>query len=326
MPKTLTRNRLLSSTLTLFLTLFLFAAAAGCADTATPSNPDLPTVDRAGHLINAPTEVNAIISMAPSMTLILIDLGLGDKIVAMDSQSAALVAPNPPIPVFDMLNPNAESLAALKPDLILASAISMMGNEANDPFALLQQLNICVAYIPTSESIAGIMEDIRFIAAITRQNDQGEKLITEMEREIDEIVRLREQNGSQDQSGQDQRGQSKTVYFEISAAPYMYSFGKGVFTNEMLELAGGVNIFADQDDWLPVEAESVLAANPDVIFTNVDYLDDPVGEIMARPGWEEVNAVKNARVFYVDTTSTAVPHHKITKGIRAMAELLRESL
>lgn len=60
----------------------------------------------------------------------------------------------------------------------------------------------------------------------------------------------------------------KTVYFEIAAAPYAYSFGSKTFLNEMIELIGAENILASQEGWLSVDTESVIATNPDVIMTN----------------------------------------------------------
>ena len=263
----------------LLVVLLLLAALAGCAKKGTPSNGGdaALTHDRAGFEITVPKEINRIITMAPSITLTLIDLGLADKIVAMDTQSAMILEPNPDMPTFDLMSPNVESLAELEPDIIIASTLTMMGDEANDPFAALKALDICVAYIPSSNSIAEIKEDLRFTATVVGEKEKGEKMIADMEREIEEILKLKPANAPE-----------KKVYFEIGAAPYMYSFGSGVYQNEMIEMLGAVNIFSDEG-WLPVEAESVVSANPDIIFTNVNYIENSVEEILSRPGWEAID-------------------------------------
>ena len=116
--------------------------------------------------------------------------------------------------------------------------------------------------------------------------------------------------------------EKKTVYFEISAAPYMYSFGNGVFLNEMIELIGTANILSGQDGWLSVEGETVVAADPDVIFTNVNYLDDPVAEILGRDGWAGVTAVVNRDVYYIDNMASSLPNQNIVVALRQMAEAL----
>ena len=291
----------------------LIALALSCTRLETPNqgSGDLPAYDRAGFAITVPAEVNRIVSMAPAITFTLIDLGLGDSIIAMDNHSALYLGTAKDIPVFDMLMPDAEKIASIKPDIILASDMSMMGNAANDPFALLKKLGICVAYIPSSKNIAGIREDLLFIAGITGKTAEGEILAAEMDRELAEIAALI--NG---------RASGKRVYFEISALPFMYSFGTGVYQHEMIEAAGGENIFSSYKSWIPVEAESVVSANPDVIFTSVDYIDDPVGEILSRPGWKDINAIKNRRVYFLEPALSSLPNHYVIKGIRAMMECL----
>lgn len=100
----------------------------------------------------------------------------------------------------------------------------------------------------------------------------------------------------------------------------MYSFGRGVFLNEMIELIGAENILADQEGWLAVEGETVASANPDVILTNVNYLDDAVGEILSRSGWEGVSAIQNKQVYYIDNMSSSLSNHNIVKALDEMAK------
>jgi iron complex transport system substrate-binding protein len=118
----------------------------------------------------------------------------------------------------------------------------------------------------------------------------------------------------------------KSVYFEISAAPYMYSFGRGVFLNEMIELIGARNIFADQVSWMPVGDEAVPAANPDCVLTNVDYMDDPIGEIMSRSGWDAITAVKNSAVYQIDANASSRASHHIIKALNEMAKAVYPEL
>ncbi len=80
------------------------------------------TQDRAGNTIIIPDEVNSIISMAPSTTRFLIDLGLADKIVAIDTNSLAYADELPAdVKEFDMMAPDNEALFALSPDIIFTS-------------------------------------------------------------------------------------------------------------------------------------------------------------------------------------------------------------
>jgi iron complex transport system substrate-binding protein len=111
----------------------------------------------------------------------------------------------------------------------------------------------------------------------------------------------------------------RTVYFEISPAPHMFSFGTGTFLHEMIELVGAINIFGDQEGWIGVADEVLLGLNPDVIITSVNFIDDPIDEIINRPGWSNITAVANGDIFLVDTDSSNRPSQNIIYALREIA-------
>lgn len=295
-----------------FVLAMLLAAGtmvfAGGAKEASLPSIDL-TMDRAGAPITLPAKVERIVSMAPSTTEILIDLGVADKIIAADtnSQKDGLLKQN--IPYFDMMKPDAEKLIALKPDVVFISGMS--NAKGNTPFSPLIDAGICVVNIPSSSSIEAIYLDIAYIAAVVKHEGNGAKIIANMKKEI-EAVRKKGASIAQDKK--------KTVYFEIGAAPYMYSLGTGTFINEMIEIIGAQNILADQKSWVSVSDEMVLAKDPDVILTNVNYIPNPIDEIMARSGWASLKAVKSKKVFGIDTNSSSRPNHNIIKALKEMAK------
>ncbi|EMB34187.1 ABC transporter substrate-binding protein [Treponema denticola] len=293
--------------LTLFLAVGTMVFAGGAKESSLPS-VDL-TMDRAGAPITLPAKVERIVSMAPSTTEILIDLGVADKIIAADTntQKDGLLKQN--IPYFDMMKPDAEKLIALKPDVVFISGMS--NAKGNTPFSPLIDAGICVVNIPSSSSIEAIYLDIAYIAAVVKQEGNGAKIIANMKKEI-EAVRKKGASIAKDKK--------KTVYFEIGAAPYMYSLGTGTFINEMIEIIGAQNILADQKSWVSVSDEMVLAKDPDVILTNVNYIPNPIDEIMARSGWASLKAVKGKKVFGIDTNSSSRPNHNIIKALKEMAK------
>lgn len=293
--------------LTLFLAAGTMVFAGGAKEASLPSI-DL-TMDRAGASITLPAKVERIISMAPSTTEILIDLGLADKIIAADTNTQKDGLLKQDIPYFDMMKPDAEKLIALKPDVVFISGMS--NAKGNTPFSPLIDAGICVANIPSSSSIEAVYLDIAYIAAVVKQEEKGAKIIANMKKEI-EAVRKKGAAIAQDKK--------KTVYFEIGAAPYMYSLGTGTFINEMIEIIGAKNILADQKSWIAVSDEMVLAKDPDVILTNVNYIPNPIDEIMARSGWASLKAIKGKNVFGIDTNSSSRPNHNIIKALKEMAK------
>jgi iron complex transport system substrate-binding protein len=295
----------------LLLTLALALSIAACA-TKYPAGANPPasgqavSADREGNPITLPDTIERIISIGPSNTEILSALGFAGKIVTADINSAGIEGLDPDIPMYEMMTPDVEQIIALEPDIIIATSIIKAGGEG--PFKIAAEAGICVVYIPTSESIDGIKEDIRFIGQVISAEDSAEEVIAGMENDIEAIKAAAPVEDM------------KTVYFEISAAPYMYSFGNGVFLDEMIEIIGAENLFAGQEGWMSVSDEQVLDQNPDVILTCVNYIDDPIGEIMSRPGWDTITAVQNNDVYYIDADASNRPSQNIIKALKEMAE------
>ncbi len=279
------------------------AESAGAAPAARP------TQDPSGAEIALPDEINTIAVLAPSIAETIVALGYGDKIVVCDTNSAALQGVPADIPALDLMEPDMEQLAALLPDVLFVSSLTLYDQES--PYQQLMDLGVCVVCVPTSDSLADIESDVAFIAAALNETEKGEALIADMQAVIDRIAAIGATITDK-----------KTVYFEISPAPYMYSFGSGVFLNEMIELIGAENILADQEGWLSVEPETVVAANPDVILTNVNYTDDPVGEILAREGWDGVAAVASEQVYAIDNLASSLPNQNVVIALEQMAQAI----
>ena len=112
----------------------------------------------------------------------------------------------------------------------------------------------------------------------------------------------------------------KTVYFEISPAPSLFSFGKSTFLNEMIEILGAKNIFADEDGWVSPTEESIIDANPDVIITNASYMENPTEEIKSREAWDTITAVKDNAVYLVDKNASSRPSQNSIKSLEEIAK------
>jgi iron complex transport system substrate-binding protein len=268
-------------------------------------------VDREGYAITVPAEINTLVTIGPPTTEIVVGLGLASKIIGTDRFSGDVAGlPAGVVAEFGITDFDAEYIVNLMPDVVFVTGMTRVEGDL-DPLAPVSSAGITVIYIPTSVSIAAIMEDIRFIADVMDVSEAGGRLISAMQDEIREITAIAATIT-----------QPRTVYFEVSPAPWMYSFGTGTFLHEMIELVGAVNIFADQRDWLFVSEEELLERNPDVILTTTDFIPDPIGEIMVRPGFDALTAVQNGDVFRIDANSGSRPSQHITKALREMAEAI----
>ena len=291
--------------ISIILCMVLFFAV-GCSSTETEKT----VTDREGNEVTIPTKIERIVSTAPSNTEVLVDLGVADKLVCVDNYSEGIEGLNKDVEKMDFSAPDAEAIIGLEPDIIIASGYNKSGS-GDDPFKAVSDAGISVVYIPSSNSINGIYKDIEFLASIVNAEDEGEKIISNMKKEISEIA----------EKGKTIKDK-KTVYFEIGPAPTLYSIGKDTFVNEMISLIGAENIFKDEESWISPTEESVLDANPDVILTNVNYVDDPVSEIIGRQGWDSITAVKNKDVYSIDADSSSRPTPNIIKALKEMAKAI----
>lgn len=288
--------------LALIIALSMFIIS-GCS-----SQQDRTVTDREGTEVNIPKKIEKIISTAPSNTEVLMALGLGDKLVAIDKYSTDIEGVNTELPQIDFSNPDAETIIGLEPDIVIASGHNKTGS-TEDPFKVISEAGIPVVYIPSSESIDGIYKDIEFIADVVNEKSKGKEIIDDMKAQVDEIKAIG-----------DTIADKKSVYFEISPAPYLSSFGKSTFLNEMIEIIGAENIFANEDGWISPTAEAIIDANPDVIITNAEYMENPTGEIKSRNAWENINAIKNNEVYLVDKNASSRPSQNVVKALKQMAE------
>ena len=284
------------------------AATEPVAEPETVTETTREIIDREGYTIPLPPSIDTIVTIGPSITEIIVDLGFASHIIATDSFSGDVAGlSDGAARDFGIMDFDAEYIVNLMPDMVFMAGVSRAagGSELAAPIAAA---GITVVYVPTSESIAAIMEDIRFIAQVMDAEEAGNQLVSTMQAEIDAIANIAANITT-----------PRTVYFEISPAPWMFSFGQGTFLHEMIALVGATNIFAAEEGWLPVSEEILLAINPDIILTSTDFLPDPIAEIMERPGFDALSAVQNGNIHTIDTNASNRPSHNITQALQEIA-------
>lgn len=249
-----------------------------------------------------------VVSLSPSITENIIGIGMEDTLVAVDTYS--IFDETSDLMMIDAYAINVEEILMLEPTHILISDYNYAGDKQSD-YKVFEDADIKVIPIKGAYSIDDIYEGIIEIAVALDNEEAGQKLVEETKEKVEEI-----KNEYADY-------EVKTVYMEIAPAPDIYSAAKGSFTNEMIELVGGKNIFDDvEDDYFTPSVENIIQKNPEVIITNVSYIEDPIGEILKRDGFNEITAVKNNAVYQVDTDSTSRPSCGFLKGLEELAQAI----
>ncbi|MCR4763890.1 MAG: ABC transporter substrate-binding protein [Lachnospiraceae bacterium] len=272
--------------------------------------------DRSGNEIEVPAEVKTIVSMAPSITRVLIDLGLADQIVCSDTNTQASYGSELSADVLymDMMAPDLEKLVALAPDIIFTSGMS--SKDGVDAFATVREAGICVADIPSSTSLEAIKEDLIFIGTCIGKESEGKKLADEMQADLDKISAI---------AATIPEEEKKTVLFELFTPsadyPTIYTAGPGTYINEMLETAGAINIAKDEaSQWPALTEEAAVGADPQVILTADMYTPDVINTILKMQGWENVTAIKNGAVYQLNADEVNQPNHHVIDALWDMAE------
>ncbi|MDR2602136.1 MAG: ABC transporter substrate-binding protein [Spirochaetaceae bacterium] len=283
----------------LFLTVFF---AVGCQ-----KNETRFVGNGANESFKIPEKIERIISITPSNTEIISALGMTERIIAVDQFSADVEGLSKDVVIVDFLNPDAETIIGLQPDVVIANSINKM-NSTSGPLKSVEDAGVSVIYIRVSSSLEGVMEDVLFIADVLNVKEKGEDIVLNMKKDIDKIKSIGETITER-----------KTVYFEVEPAPHSVSFGSDMFLHELITITGAKNIFEDQKGFFVVNAEEIIARNPDVILSNSAEIADPVAEIYTREGFENINAVKNKNIYFIDTNESARPSHNVIKGLKKIA-------
>ncbi len=263
-------------------------------------------VDEVGRRVLVPEHPSRIISLSPSITEILFSLGLEEQIVGVSNHSdfppQALAKPR----VGSYINPSVERTISLNPDLILATAA---GNP-REFVERMESLGLSV-YTVFPKDFDGILRSISHIASITEREHWGGRVVREMMKRKQRILQLT-------------RGRNKPkVFLQIATAPIV-TVGKGSFANDLISLAGGQNIAGGETAKYPrYSIEEILIKAPDVIIiTSMDPKADSQKLAERWNQWKTIPAVKQGRVFVIDSDLVDLPSPRIIDGLEAFAGIL----
>lgn len=250
-----------------------------------------------------------IASLQPSNTEILFALGVGDKIVGATEYDTYPEEAQKIERVSDSTKFNSERILALKPDVVIAYTTGDGDDENLNALKVLEDAGIKVFAIKSAASFDDVYGDIQQIASVMGIEDKGEKLNEDIKAKIAEV-----------QAKVKDVKEPKNIYLEIGPKPDIYTAGSGTFQQEILNAANVKNVFADVQSWAKVSEEDVIAKNPEVILTTVGYVENSVGEILARDGWNSITAIQNKAVYYIDTDISNRPGPRIGEAVELVAK------
>ena len=248
------------------------------------------------------------ISLAPATTEILFALGLDEEIVGVSSFCNYPLKAKTKEKVGTFSQPNVEKIISLKPDIIFCT-----GLEQTPVVNALRQLNLKV-YVSDPSNIKELLNSIRDIGRLTGRGKEADTLINKMEQVLGQV------NAKVKLIPPEKR---LKVFIEIWHDPLM-TVGKKSFVDELLTLAGGINIAADtSQSYLYFSPEQVIKRNPDCIIQTYMSENEPLKTIEKRLGWKEISAVKHGRVYNdINPDILLRPGPRIVEGLQELHKKL----
>ncbi|MEK4509545.1 ABC transporter substrate-binding protein [Paenibacillus sp. FSL K6-2524] len=271
----------------------------------------LTVTDAKGTEFTFESAPQKIVSLAPSETEGLFALGLDEQVVGVSDNDdyPDAVKDKPKMGGWQV---NVEAVVAAQPDLVLA------GNLVDEATVKsLTDLGIKV-YQSNAKTLDGVIANIRAVAQITDHQAKGEEVVSQMEKERDQVVEAVKSLTPEQRS---------KVYIEFSPG---WTVGKGEFMDEMITLAGGVNVASDLTGWNEINEENIIKANPDVILyasSVVDENNKTLAEIIkGRSGWDQIKAIKEDHVVGLNDNLLSRPGPRVTQGLIEMATAIYPEL
>jgi iron complex transport system substrate-binding protein len=224
-----------------------------------------------------------IISLSPTATEDLFAIGAGRQVIAVDDQSN--YPANAPRTKLSGYTPNPEAVAGYKPDLVVAST------NANGLVRALRKLHIAVLLQPAAKNFAQAYAQIKTLGVATGHRRAATLLVTHMRSGIARLVR-----------SVPRPHRPISVYTELS--PDYYSARSTTFIGRVYTLFGLRNIADGADktgsDYPQLSGEYIIAQSPDlIVLADTKCCHQSVATVAARPGWDQITAVKHGDVVGV---------------------------
>jgi len=271
----------------------------------------LTVKDQMDRSVTVEREPERIVSLAPSNTEILFALGLGDRVVGVTNYCDYPEEAKSKEKIGGFADPNMEKIVSLKPDLVMAT-------EAHQkPVEQLEKLNIPVVVL-TSKNIPDMLDSIEIVGKICGREAESFKIADELRNRIKAV---------EDKVAEIPQDKRPKVYYEVWPEPFTTA-GPGTFVNDIIEKAGGQNIADDAKKAYPeYSQEMIISKNPDIIiFSHHGSSNTAVEDILKRPGWENIDAVKDKKVFYVDENIVQRSTPRLVDGLERFAEIIHPEL
>jgi iron complex transport system substrate-binding protein len=276
-------------------TLALLLLVVGCDRPPGTPGTGTPAVDSRGKTVLIPARPERIVSLAPSTTELLFDVGAGEQIAGVTTYCEFPPEARSKPKIGDLVL-DLEKLSALRPDLVV-TAWSLTQKTSAD----LEGRGYAVFGVDP-QSFEDIAAALASLGTLTGHAQEGRKAAEALRSRVRAIAPF----------------EGPTFYFEHSADP-LGTTGPETYTGRALRQAGGRNIF--DGAWLnAIDWEAVMARDPQVILIAHDRREG----LERRAGWKKLRAVREGRVYFVPKEHYVYPTPRLVEGLEEASRLFHE--
>jgi iron complex transport system substrate-binding protein len=263
-------------------------------------------VDDLGRKVELPQPVRSIVSLAPAISENLFAMGASSVLVGVSTADDYPLSVQELPPVGDFGKPSYERIRSLKPDLVMVEIADIdLATIKNAE----RRLDIPV-FVQSSKKYDDVTRHLNQLGDIT--GIRGKALgtsIQKMESAKKEAARIA--------AG---RKQLPSVFIEVSRSP-LWTVGPGSFLEDLIRLAGGVNIVKSGRPFLPYSREALLSAQPDIYIV---ASNDPVrANVKLTPPLDRIPAARSGKVIALPADYLFRPTPRLAEGLVLLARALR---
>lgn len=243
-----------------------------------------------------------IISLAPSNTEILYEIGAEENILATTSLSDYPESAAEKPGIGGWINPDIEEIREFGPDLVLAS-----DDLQDEAVQRMEDENYEVLQV-RPHTVEEVFDSIRKIGEAVDRAEEAEKLVKEMKETIEGLEFKR----------------SPRIYCEEWMSPPMAS---GNWIPGLIERAGGEFFLDESERSREFELKALKDFDPEYIFLNVCGAGENVDRsgILERPDWQSISAVKEGNIFVIDDSLLNRPGPRLLKGLKEIMKKVEDN-
>ncbi|MHB9293648.1 cobalamin transport system substrate-binding protein [Hollandina sp. SP2] len=263
--------------------------------------------DVLGRPITLQTYPQRMVSLSPGVTEILFAIGAGDHVLGVTEYCnyPPEAASRTKVGGFSGITVNIETIARLKPDMVIISAF-MHGRL----ITLLERLSIPF-FAVEPKNFKEVYQTIETLGILTGNVLGAQEVLGRMQ---EKIRQAEERRGNRE---------SPRVFWELSDEPLISAGGK-TFISEAIRLGGGKNIFEDiNEEWPMVSTEQVVRRKPDWIIAGDDHgkIIEPRA-LASRPGWGMIPAVQQNHIALVNADMLYRYGPRLADAVVSIADIL----